>query len=112
MKKINFLIGAILICSNTYSNSSQPYATNQLVPKIINDFTQFCGIDDQNNFTLLSPNYSTISIMFFDKNGTRLHANELYRDYSTKSKLFIYKYKIKSQPKNIILNNEDMGECK
>ncbi len=112
MKMKYFSIFALLIGAHSLSFSSQSQANYALVPRVINDVTQLCGIDTDNNLTLLSPNFSSVSISFLDENGTPLIANEFYRDYSTKSKLFIYKYKLKSYPKSIVINGSNVGECK
>lgn len=112
MKIKYFSIFALLISAHSLSFSSQSQTNYELVPKVVNDFTQLCGIDGDNNLTLLSPNYGSISISFSDENGTPLLANEFYRDYSAKSKLFIYKYKVKSYPKNVVINGSNVGECK
>jgi hypothetical protein len=111
--KIRFLsIAALFLAAHSTCFSSQSQASYKFIPKIIDDITQLCGIDSNNNLTLLSPNYGSVSIAFMDENGIPLLANEFYRDYSIKSKLFIYKYNIKSYPKTIIINGLNIGECK
>jgi hypothetical protein len=112
MKKICHTLCALLLGVNSVCYSNQTFESYEMVSKVVNDFTQLCGIDRSNNITLLSPNLSTISISFLDQNGFPLLANEFYRDYSTKSKLFIYKYNVKSYPKTIIINGSNVGECK
>lgn len=112
MKLQIFSIFAILLGVHSASSANQSPVAYQLVPKVIDDVTQYCGIDNYNNLTFLSPNYGSVSISFFDDNGYPLLANQFYRDYSAKSKLFIYKYNVKSYPKNIIINGAQVGECR
>jgi len=112
MKIQHFSIIALLFGAHSICLSSQSQGAYELVPKVINDVTQLCGVDDSNNVTLLSPNYGSVSIAFLDVNGFPLLANEIYRDYSTKSKLFIYRYNVKSYPKNVVINGANVGECK
>lgn len=112
MKKLSLVITFFLVGLNANSEPVISKNSYHLVSKVVNDAPQLCGIDINNNLTILSVNLSNISISFMDNNGVLLPINEVYRGYSSKAKLFIYKYNLKSYPKNIKINNSDIGECK